>query len=51
LFEFASQTITPILTFNRPPRWGLALSPDGKSLLFVESDYEESSIMIVKNFR
>jgi Tol biopolymer transport system component/DNA-binding winged helix-turn-helix (wHTH) protein len=50
-FEFASQKITPILTFNRPPRWGLPLSPDGKSLLFVESDYEESSIMIVKNFR
>jgi len=50
-FEFASQKITPILTVNKPLGWGLALSPDGKSLLFVESDYEESSIMIVKNFR
>jgi Tol biopolymer transport system component len=50
-FEFASQKITPILALNHPTRWGLPLSPDGKSLLFVESDYEESSIMIVKNFR
>ena len=30
---------------------GLALSPDGKSLLFGQNELNESYIMVMKNFR
>jgi hypothetical protein len=34
-----------------PTGWGLSLAPDGKSLVFVETEFAESNIMLVKNFR
>jgi hypothetical protein len=30
---------------------GLAVSPDGKSILYTHSEIGESNIMLVKNFR
>jgi len=50
-FDFAGRSTTSILTLDKPIGWGLALSPDSKSLLYVESEYEQSDIMLVKNFR
>ena len=50
-FEFASHRITHIRTLNKPIGWGLAIAPDGKSIIYVESEFEESDIMLVKNFR
>ena len=50
-FEFATRKITSIASFDKPWGWGFAVSPDGTSLLYVQSEFEESNIMAVKNFR
>jgi Tol biopolymer transport system component/DNA-binding winged helix-turn-helix (wHTH) protein len=52
-FDFAHGQSTPILAPDKPVAMfgGLALSPDGKSLLFGQSELSESYIMVMKNFR
>ena len=52
-FDFATRSITPIFTVEKPVSQfgGLTLSPDGKSLLFGQSEIDESYLMLVKNFR
>ena len=50
-FEFASHKTTHITTLDKPTGWGLAVAPDGRSLLYVETEFEESNIMLLKNFR
>jgi Tol biopolymer transport system component/DNA-binding winged helix-turn-helix (wHTH) protein len=49
-FEFATHRIIPISTLDKP--WqGLALSPDGRSILYARNEFSQSNIMLVKNFR
>ena len=52
-FDFAHGQSTPILALDKPASdfGGLAVSPDGKSLLFGLSELNESYIMVMKNFR
>jgi eukaryotic-like serine/threonine-protein kinase len=52
-FDFANRQSTPILALDKPVSLfgGLALSPDGKSLLFGQNELNESYIMLMKNFR
>ena len=52
-FDFAHGYSTPIQVLDKPASGysGLALSPDGKSLLFGQNELNESYIMIMKNFR
>ena len=50
-FEFATGKIMPIWTLEKEPGWGLSLSHDGKSIVYVQSEFSESNIMLVKNFR
>jgi Tol biopolymer transport system component/DNA-binding winged helix-turn-helix (wHTH) protein len=50
-FDFATGKIRSIHTLDKPWDWGLAVAPDEQSLLFVESEFEESNIVVVKNFR
>jgi hypothetical protein len=50
-FDFETGKTTTVLTSNRPQSVGLAVTADGRSILYVESELEESSIMLVKNFR
>jgi Tol biopolymer transport system component/DNA-binding winged helix-turn-helix (wHTH) protein len=50
-FDFATHKTTRIATLDKPIGWGLALAPDDASLLYVEAEFEESNIMLVKNFR
>jgi len=50
-FEFATHKIIPIWTLEKPSGLGLALSADGRSLLYVQNDFRESTITLVKNFR
>jgi len=50
-FEFATRKINAIASFDKPWGWGFAVSPDNDSLLYVQSEFEESNIMVVKNFR
>ena len=50
-FDFASRKTIPIWTFEKEPGWGLAMSRDGKSILYVQNEFAESNIMLVENFR
>ena len=49
--EFASRKKSSILTLDRDPSFGLALSPDQKSLLFAQEGLSEANIVLVKNFQ
>jgi Tol biopolymer transport system component/DNA-binding winged helix-turn-helix (wHTH) protein len=52
-FDFAHGQSIPIFALDKPASsfGGLALSPDGKSLLFGRNELDESYIMVMKNFR
>jgi len=56
-FSFATQKLVPIAAVPRGPipqgGFGnrLAVSPDGRWLLYVQNDRDESEIMLVENFR
>ena len=50
-FEFATGKTIPIWTLEKEPGWGLSLSHDGKSIVYIQSEFSESNIMLVKNFR
>ena len=50
-FDFATGKTTTISTSDKQPGVGLAVSADGKSILYVEVALEDSNIMLVKNFR
>ena len=49
--DFAAHKILPLWTLENEPGWGLSVSQDGKSIVYVQDEYAESSIMLVKNFR
>jgi len=42
---------TDILKISKPVDLGLALSPDGRTLLFTQVDYSGQDLMLVENFR
>jgi Tol biopolymer transport system component/DNA-binding winged helix-turn-helix (wHTH) protein len=48
-FEFATHRIVRILSMDRPSSVGLAVAPHGRSILYVEKEFSESNIMLVKN--
>ena len=53
-FSFATHRITPAVTVNGIPLYwlsGLALSPDGKRLLFAQTEPRKDEIMLMENFR
>ena len=50
-FDFATGKRTGVYTSEKPLVMGLAVSPDGKSILYPQIDVAESSIMLLKNFR
>lgn len=51
LFEFASGKKIPIWNLDKEAGWGLTLSHDGRSIVYVQNDFSESNLMLVKNFR
>ena len=50
-FDFATRKTTTVTATDQPGGVGLAVSPDGKSILYDDKGDAESSIMLVKNFR
>jgi Tol biopolymer transport system component/DNA-binding winged helix-turn-helix (wHTH) protein len=49
--EFAAQKTIPLWTLEKEPGWGLTISRDGKSILYIQNEFAESNLMLVKNFR
>jgi len=47
---FATRTISPVATFQKPLGVGLSVSPDGRWLLYTQSGREGSELMLVENF-
>jgi Tol biopolymer transport system component/DNA-binding winged helix-turn-helix (wHTH) protein len=53
-FSFATGKVTKVAPLDKPlSRWdpGLAISPDGRWLLFAQMDQSGSDVMLVENFR
>ena len=53
-FSFATRRITPLVTVNGEALYwlpGLALSADGKRLLFAQPEPRKDEIMLMENFR
>ena len=50
-FDFATGKRTRVYASEKPLVMGLAVSPDGKSILYPQIEVAESSIMLLKNFR
>jgi dipeptidyl aminopeptidase/acylaminoacyl peptidase len=50
-FDFATGKRTSVYASEKPLIMGLAVSPDGKSILYPQIEVAESSIMLLKNFR
>jgi len=51
LFEFASGKTIPIWALDKEPGWGLSLSNDGRSIVYIQNEFSESNLMLVRNFR
>ncbi len=52
-FSFATRRVTRIAMFEKEPdAWdaGLAISPDGRWILYCQVDYESVDLMLVENF-
>ena len=49
-FDFSSGTLSPLWDLEKRAAWGLTLSPDGHSVLYVQNDFNESNIMLLENF-
>jgi len=49
--EFATGKVTTLHTLTKPVDLGLAVSPDGRYLLFAQNDFSGSDLMLVENFR
>jgi hypothetical protein len=50
-FDFATSQVRSIATLEKPTIAGLAVSPDGRWILYTQIDRRENDIMLVENFR
>jgi hypothetical protein len=49
--SFATGKVTRVITLDRRAALGLDVSPDGRTLLFAQSDSFTEDLMLVENFR
>ena len=53
-FAFATRKVSRIAALEQEPLWwvpGLDVSPDGRSILYLRADVNNSTIQLVENFR
>ena len=53
-FSFATRQVTSLLTVEKDALWweaGLALSPDGRKLIYAQLDHSFNDIFLMENFR
>jgi Tol biopolymer transport system component len=51
LYEFATGKTTKLVTVERSVDYGLAVSPDGRTILYTQLDEAGSELVLVENFR
>jgi Tol biopolymer transport system component len=51
LYEFATGKTRKVLTIEKPIGYYIESSPDGRSILYTQSDQAGSDLMLVENFR
>jgi Tol biopolymer transport system component len=49
--EFATGRVTRVAPISKPPVPGLAVSPDGRTILYAQDDHRGSELILVENFR
>ena len=49
--ELASKKSFPSFLSDKGTGWGLSMSRDSKSIFYVQSEFAEANLMLVKNFR
>jgi len=49
--DFKTKRISHVARLDKFGFYGLALSPDGKDLIYPQSDRTEHDIFVVRNFR
>ena len=49
--DFESGKTTPVVYPDKTVIWGVTVSPDGRHILYVQTDLLQSSLVLVKNFR
>ena len=49
--NFESGKITPVFSPDKPMNWGIIVSPDSRYLVYVQNDFRQTSLVLVKNFR
>ena len=49
-YEFATRSITKILNVGRPVS-SIAVSPDGRTILWTQNDHSDTDLMLVEDFR
>jgi Tol biopolymer transport system component len=49
-FEFATNKAHRVWNLQKEPGWGLSLAADGRSIVYVQDEFAESNLMLVKNF-
>jgi Tol biopolymer transport system component len=49
--EFATGKTHRLWTLQKEPGWGLSLSSDGKSIVYIQDEFAQSNLMLVRNFR
>ncbi len=50
-YEFAAGKTLPVWTVEKHSGWALSMSQDGKSIIYIQNEFAESNIMLVKNFQ
>jgi Tol biopolymer transport system component len=50
-FDFKTRRLTHIGNLNKPSFYGLAVSPDGRSLLYSQWDRDEHQVLVMDHFR
>lgn len=49
--NFESGKIKPVFSPDKPMNWGIIVSPDSRYLVYVQNDFLQTSLVLVKNFR
>jgi hypothetical protein len=50
-FGFADKKTRQVAAIDKPVAVGLAVSPDGRTILYSQVDYESNDLMLVENLR